>query len=156
MASAGPQRTFPLPAELKYLHDAVESRLEAAQILLLHLDLLQDLLLAGQALLVLLCQPRGENSVTATATKPARAQLGLQLSRPDKSHCRNQKSSETVTNKELLTPRATGGRKEPIRAGKQTGRESGSSASCCAQRRDSNWIFLQICSHASLCCQKPR
>ena len=40
-----------------HLHDAVETRLEAAQVLLLHLNLLEDLLLAGQALSVLLCQP---------------------------------------------------------------------------------------------------
>lgn len=39
------------------LHDAVETRLEAAQVLLLHLNLLEDLLLVGQALSVLLRQP---------------------------------------------------------------------------------------------------
>lgn len=42
-----------------HLHDAVEAGLEAAEILLLHLDLLQDLLLVGQTLSVLLCQPKG-------------------------------------------------------------------------------------------------
>ena len=40
-----------------YLHDGVESRLEAAQMLLLHLDALGDLLLCGLRLTVLHRQP---------------------------------------------------------------------------------------------------
>lgn len=62
----------PFPAGLRqYLHDAVEARLQAAQVLLLHLNLLQDLFLDGQAFLVPLCQPTGGgNSVSTTGAGP--------------------------------------------------------------------------------------
>lgn len=40
-----------------HLHDFGEPGLQAAQILLLDLNALHDLLLAGQRLLILLCQP---------------------------------------------------------------------------------------------------
>jgi len=79
------------------------------------------------------------------AMQPAAACLAhrSQLSRPARTHCRSQESSDTATNKEQLTPKASGGRKEPIRAGKRTGRESGSSALCCALSRGSNRILPQ-------------
>ena len=47
-----------------HLHDAVETRLEATQVLLLYFNLLKDLLLVGQALSVLLCQPVGGRQST--------------------------------------------------------------------------------------------
>lgn len=53
-----------------HLHDAVQARLEAAQVLLLHLNLLKDLLLVGQALPVLLCQPVGKGQSTDTGCSP--------------------------------------------------------------------------------------
>lgn len=57
-----------------HLHDAVETRLEAAQVLLLHLNLLEDLLLVGQALSVLLRQPVEGGQSTVLGCSPGTPQ----------------------------------------------------------------------------------
>lgn len=74
---------FPFPAGLsKYLHNAIEARLEAAQILLFHFNLLQDLLLDGLAFLVPLCQSRGGNWVSSIqhSATACQGQLGSSAS----------------------------------------------------------------------------
>lgn len=55
------------PKQLLYLHDGIESWLQACQMFLLHLDALMDLLLCGQGLPVFFCQPVSKHKFLTVA-----------------------------------------------------------------------------------------